>query len=87
MMKFNHIEYASPKHILAIPDHYVALGVMHEKATASEPGLATLVEGRYIVKAGTVYTSTNINGNTLTKHFFIFMISETAYAPIGSNLK
>lgn len=68
MMKFNHVEYASPKHILAIPDHYVALGVMHEKATASEPGLATLVEGRYVVKAGTAYLSTNINGIVLNDY-------------------
>lgn len=68
MMKFNSIEYASPKHILAIPDHYVALGVMHEKATASDPGLATLVEGRYIVKAGTAYLGTNINGIVLNDY-------------------
>lgn len=68
MMKFKTTEYASPKHILAIPDHYVALGVLHEKATASEPGIATLVEGRYIVKAGTVYTSDTINGIVLNDY-------------------
>lgn len=68
MMKMTHTEYASPKHILAIPDHYVALAVMHEKATASEPGIATLVEGRYIVKAGTAYYSTNINGIVLNDY-------------------
>lgn len=65
-MKFNTIEYASPKHILAIPDHYVALSVMHEKATLGDTGIATLTDaGRYVVKAGTVYTSTNINGIVL----------------------
>lgn len=68
MMKMNQIEYASPKHILAIPDHYVALGVTHEKATASDPGIATLVEGRYIVKAGTAYLSATINGIVLNDY-------------------
>ena len=55
-VKMKVIEYGSPtKQILAIPDHYVALGYIHEKATASAPGLATLNEGRYVVKAGTIY--------------------------------
>jgi hypothetical protein len=68
MMKMKTIEYASSKHILAIPDHYVALGATHEKATAGEPGLAVLVDGRYIVKAGTVYTSANLNGLVLNDY-------------------
>lgn len=68
MMKMKQLEYASPKHILAIPDHYVALAVMHEKATASELGLATLVDGRYIVKAGTAYLSATINGIILNDY-------------------
>lgn len=55
-MKVKEIEYGAPaKQILAIPDHYVALGFKHAKATAGAPGLAVLVEGRYIVKAGTFY--------------------------------
>lgn len=55
-MKMKAIEYGAPTpQILAIPDHYVALGFKHAKADAVTPGLATLVEGRYIVKAGTVY--------------------------------
>jgi hypothetical protein len=54
-VKMKVTEYGSPKQILAIPDHYVALGFTHNKATASEPGLAVLEEGRYVVKAGTIY--------------------------------
>jgi len=55
-MKVKEIEYGAPaKQILAIPDHYVALGFKHEKADANTPGLATLVDGRYVVKAGTFY--------------------------------
>lgn len=55
-VKMKVTEYGSPtKQILAIPDHYVALGYIHEKATTGTPGLATLVEGRYVVKAGTIY--------------------------------
>ena len=67
-MKMKKTEYASPKHILAIPDHYVALAVTHEKATVDEPGIATLVDGRYIIKAGTVYESTQINGIVLNDY-------------------
>lgn len=55
-MKMKAIEYGAPTpQILAIPDHYVALGFKHAKADAVTPGLATLVDGRYVVKAGTVY--------------------------------
>lgn len=56
MMKMKQTEYNGPaKQILAIPDHYVALGFKHTKATSGAPGLAVLQEGRYIVKAGTIY--------------------------------
>ena len=55
-MKVKEIEYGAPaKQILAIPDHYVALGFKHAKADAVTTGLATLVDGRYVVKAGTIY--------------------------------
>jgi len=55
-MKVKEIEYGAPaKQILAIPDHYVALGFKHEKADATNPGIAVLEDGRYIVKAGTIY--------------------------------
>lgn len=55
-MKMKEIEYGAPaKQILAIPDHYVALGFKHAKAASGSEGLATLVDGRYVVKAGTIY--------------------------------
>jgi hypothetical protein len=55
-MKMKAIEYGAPTpQILASPDHYVALGFRHAKADAVTPGLATLVDGRYVVKAGTIY--------------------------------
>lgn len=54
-MKMTKTEYASSKQILAIPDHYVALGFKHGKAVAGDTGLAVLQEGRYVVKAGTIY--------------------------------
>lgn len=59
-MKMKQTEYGAPaKQILAIPDHYVALGFKHAKADANTPGLATLVDGRYVVKAGTIYPANN----------------------------
>lgn len=59
-MKMKQIEYGAPtKQILAIPDHYVALGFKHPRAIQGSTGLATLVEGRYIVKAGTFYPANN----------------------------
>jgi hypothetical protein len=55
-MKMKQTVYGAPAlQILAIPDHYVAIGYKHEKATADVPGLAVLDTGRYIVKAGTIY--------------------------------
>ena len=61
-MKVKEYTYSAPtSQILAIPDHYVALGQMHAKATSGSAGLATLVDGRYIVKAGTIWPA---NDNT-----------------------
>lgn len=55
-MKMKQTEYGAPtKQILAIPDHYVALGFKHAKAASGSEGLATLIDGRYVVKAGTIY--------------------------------
>ncbi len=55
-MKMKVTNYSEPtKQILAIPDHYVALGFKHAKAASGSEGLATLVDGRYVVKAGTIY--------------------------------
>jgi len=61
-MKVKEITYNAPtKQILAIPDHYVALGQKHDIATAETPGLATLIDGRYIVKAGTIWPSNDVD--------------------------
>lgn len=54
-VKMKTVEYGSPKQILAIPDHYVAFGYKHNKAVSGNQGLAVLEDGRYIVKAGTIY--------------------------------
>lgn len=54
MMKFTIKEYDSAKHILAIPDHYVAIARTAKKATAAG-GMVVSENGRFIIKAGTVY--------------------------------
>lgn len=50
-IKMKKVEYASSKHILATPDHYVAIARKLEKDSA----LAVTEEGRKIVKAGTLF--------------------------------
>ena len=52
MMKFTIKEYDSAKHILAIPDHYVAIARTAEKATAAG-GMVVSENGRFIIKACT----------------------------------
>ena len=48
--------YGAPAaQVLATPDHYVAIGYRHAKATSGTPGLAVLEDGHYIIKAGTIY--------------------------------
>lgn len=55
-MKMKSTTYGAPAvQILASPDHYVAIGYRHAKATSGSEGLAVLQEGRYVVKAGTIY--------------------------------
>lgn len=58
MMKFTTKEYDSAKHILAIPDHYVAIARTAAKATAAG-GMVVSENGRFIIKAGTVYPANN----------------------------
>jgi len=50
-MKIKTVGYESPKNILAMPDHYVAIARKLEKDSA----LAVTEEGRKIVKAGTIF--------------------------------
>lgn len=55
-MKMKVTNYSEPtKQILAQPDHYVAYGFKHNRAITGSTGLAELIDGRYIVKAGTIY--------------------------------
>lgn len=58
MMKFTVKEYDSAKHILAIPDHYVAIARTAKKATAADD-MVVIENGRFIIKAGTVYPANN----------------------------
>lgn len=61
-MKMRSVEYGAPaKQILATPDHYVGIGFKHPIANQGSPGLAVLQEGRYVVKAGTIYPSNDSN--------------------------
>jgi hypothetical protein len=50
-IKMKTVEYGSSTNILAMPDHYVSIARKLEKDST----LATTVEGRKIVKAGTLY--------------------------------
>lgn len=50
-IKMKTVDYASSNGILAIPDHYVAIARKLEKDST----LATTVEGRKVVKAGTLF--------------------------------
>lgn len=55
-MKITEISYSAPtRQVLAIPDHYVAFGMIHAKAGVGTEGLSVLVDTRYIVKAGTIW--------------------------------
>lgn len=54
MMKFTTKKYDSAKHILAIPDHYVAIARTAAKAIAAN-NMVVSENGRFIIKAGTVY--------------------------------
>lgn len=56
-IEYNTKSYMSSKGILAFPDHYVAISQKIEKQNS----LATDVEGRKILKAGTIYPA---NDNT-----------------------
>lgn len=58
MMKFTTKEYGSEKHILAIPNHYVTIARTAAKATTAN-GMVVFENGRFIIKAGTVYPANN----------------------------
>ena len=54
-VKYVEVGASTQKNIFARPDGIVAYAFKHAKATASVPGLATQINGRYIVQAGTIY--------------------------------
>lgn len=55
-MKMERIAYGDPTHqILAIPDHYVAIGHKQEKAMEVTGCVTKTEDGRFLVKAGTIF--------------------------------
>lgn len=60
--------YGVGKNILAMAGDNPRIGVMHPKATAAAPGNAVLENGRYIVKAGTIYPSNDAAAVGLVFH-------------------
>ena len=54
-VRYEEVGASTQKNIFARPDGIVAYAFKHAKATASVPGLATQINGRYIVQAGTIY--------------------------------
>lgn len=50
-VEFNHTDFATGKNILAFPDHYVCKAHTFLKNDAA----ATTVNGKKIIKAGTIY--------------------------------
>lgn len=52
-------DYDTPKNILARPDGYVCFEYKHAQATSDSAGNAVLVDGKYIVQAGTIYPANN----------------------------
>lgn len=56
-VEFNHQDYATGKGILVFPDHYVSVAHTFKKEDAA----ATNVNGRKIIKAGTIYPTNDTN--------------------------
>lgn len=54
-VEFNHQDYTTGKQILMFPDHYVGLAHTFSK----QDSIAVQENGRYIVKAGTIYPANN----------------------------
>lgn len=59
-MKYKTIAYDSAKHILAMPDHYVAIARNAKKATMVG-GMVAKQDDRFIIRAGTIYPSNDEN--------------------------
>lgn len=83
MMKFTTKEYDSAKHILAVPDHYVAIARTAAKATAAaDGGMVVSENGRFIIKAGTVYPANNENAIGLVMQDYDVTDSDASMAII-----
>lgn len=82
-MKVKETVYGAPaKQILATPDHYVAIARKHAQATAEAAGLAVLEDGRYIVKAGTIYPSNDAKATGVVLNDYDVTDGEVAMAVV-----
>lgn len=61
-VKFTKVNYATEDTIVAFPEHCIAVGHTFEKDDAA----SVVVDGRKLVKAGTIVTYTDDNGDTKT---------------------
>lgn len=60
-MKFKETNYGNFKNILAVANHHVAIGFLHKQRTALDSGVSVNEDGKWIVKAGTIYPSNDAN--------------------------
>ncbi|MBO5704537.1 MAG: hypothetical protein J6R99_00795 [Alphaproteobacteria bacterium] len=78
-MKVKETSYGAPaKQILAIPDHYVAIARKCDKQSE----LATVEDGRYIVKAGTIYPSNDAKATGVVLNDYDVTDGEVAMAVV-----
>lgn len=78
-MKVVETVYGAPaKQILATPDHYVAIARKCDK----QSGLATVEDGRYIVKAGTIYPSNDASATGVVLNDYDVTDGEVAMAVV-----
>ena len=56
-VEFNHTDFQTGKNILVFPDHYVCKAHTFRQNDAA----ATTVDGKKIIKAGTIYPSNDAN--------------------------
>lgn len=58
---FQKSKHFGKNEVLLVGDHFTSVGAHHAQASLGNPGLATLVDGRYIVRAGTIFPSNDAN--------------------------
>lgn len=59
-MKMKKTVFAAKKEFLITVDHYVSLGHRAVQATAENPGLAVLINNKYILRAGTIWKENGV---------------------------